>query len=111
MKNFLYILFLLIFAAGSAQKTENIFENSESGSVYEENSKMSDLEVDTYARSGTPGGLPGDDDLPIDDYIPLLVLTAIGIIVYTRFSKKEPLWVIEQRWKATTVVNNPSPQI
>lgn len=89
MKNLLYLLFLLIFAIGPAQNTDNLFEKSESGSVYEENSKISNLEEDSYARDGGAGGMPAGDDLPIDDYIPLLALTAVGLIVYTRYMKKQ----------------------
>lgn len=36
-----------------------------------------------------PGNPDGEDDLPVDDYIPLLLLTGVGIIVYTTYRKKQ----------------------
>ena len=39
-------------------------------------------------NSGGGGNLPGDDDVPIDDYIPLLILMAAGIIAYSTYKKK-----------------------
>lgn len=74
MKKILLILTLLIYGAAISQQSENRFQQSE------------DAEVagDAYSTQNLgPGGPPGDDDpepVPIDDYIPLLLIGAVGII-------------------------------
>lgn len=84
MKN---ILFLFIFCLGTglqAQQDTNPFarsENTAEGS--DPNGK-----ADPQAADG-PGNPDGGDDLPIDDYIPFLVITGVGIIIYTTHKKKK----------------------
>lgn len=36
-----------------------------------------------------PGNPPGEDELPIDDYLPLLLITAVGIIVHAGWRKRK----------------------
>lgn len=79
MKNYLFLVLFLIGSALSAQAQPNRFSEEEQQSV--NSSSAAD-----DAPTGGPGTGSGDclecDDLPIDDYIPLLVLTALGIIIY-----------------------------
>lgn len=80
MKKILYIFFFLIgtlhFGQGVAA---NPFEESEkeSGAFNSGNGDEAEILPDTQKNGGNPG-----DPTPIDDYIPLLVLTALGIIIY-----------------------------
>ena len=80
MKKTLFILILLIYGFSHAQEETNRFKESESTAA------------SVSAASSDPAedfsGPPGDDDLPIDDYIPVLAITAIGIIVYVSYRRK-----------------------
>ena len=58
------------------------------GNRFDEPEKYSETSINTYEQPQAddpqpgPGNPGGEDDLPIDDYIPLLVIAALGIIVY-----------------------------
>lgn len=85
-------LFLFIFFIGNilfAQQGDNRFSQSEkSNSNYEETTSAAE------AANGGPGNPPGDDDpepVPIDDYLPFLMITALGIIIYNTHKKKNLL--------------------
>lgn len=85
-------LFLFIFFIGNilfAQQGDNRFSQSEkSDNGYEE------TRGDTASAVGDPSNPPGDDDpepVPIDDYLPFLVITAVGLIIYVARNKKELL--------------------
>ncbi|MGC4130114.1 MAG: hypothetical protein QM564_11300 [Bergeyella sp.] len=62
---------------GQAQNSGNRFGESQSPS--QSGSGLENEEEDDPGHSG----LDDDDDVPIDDYLPLLALTALGGIVYT----------------------------
>lgn len=92
VKSFLFILLffstsLLIAQERQQTKQGNVFDSS-SSAVNE-----------PYIAGDAPGttasgdaGLEGDDRLaPIDDYIPLLVMTAVGIIMYKAHKKRNLL--------------------
>lgn len=87
MKKVLYIFFLLVSTLHFGQGAANPFEDAEN-----ENSTLeSKPVVESEPHSGTldsGGGNPGDP-LPIDDYMPLLVSTAVGIAIYAARQKKK----------------------
>ena len=83
-------LFLFIFFIGNilfAQQGDNRFSQSEkSNNGYEETHEA------TESALGGPNNPPGDDDpepVPIDDYLPFLVITALGIIILATYKKKK----------------------
>lgn len=79
----------MFFSIGFAQKqSSNRFEETEQeqNSEFGESSTAKEPEV-----ASTPGNPDGDDDLPIDDYIPLLIIAAVGIIVYKSYTKNKTL--------------------
>lgn len=79
------LFYIFLFFSGSliqAQQEDNPFRAAES----KDEIPSHDTGVDQpQAGPANPGG---DDDLPIDDYLPLLVITAVGIIVYTTQKKR-----------------------
>ncbi len=83
MKNYILIFFFSIGSWTQAQQESNLFSNGERSN---ENAIGQEEvpEARVYAV-GDPGNPDGDGDtppVPVDDYIPLLILTAVGIIVY-----------------------------
>ena len=75
---------MLIFTGINAQLSGNRFEEAEQSS-FERNVEQENNEIPDIAKG--PGN-PGEDQLPIDDYIPVLVIIALGAIVYTTYRKK-----------------------
>ena len=45
--------------------------------------------VETLDNPGTDGSIDGEDPIPIDDYIPLLLITGIGLSAYIVIKKKK----------------------
>lgn len=82
MRKYTSIIILFLFVAVGAQGKKNPFEEAENAEKV-----TNPTAVEAIAQKG-PGNPSGDDDLPIDDYIPLLVITAMGIIVYHTYRKK-----------------------
>lgn len=82
MKNLFTIFALFAWGLMVAQQSENRFQNSENP-----------VDVSSAdAQNLGPGGPPGDDDpppVPIDDYIPVLLTGAIGIIFYETYKKRK----------------------
>ena len=80
-----YLLFIFLFFIGSyaqAQEETNPFSSSERQSETtfdEKETPNAGLDI------GNPGG---EDDLPIDDYIPLLVVTAIAFIIFKEYKRR-----------------------
>ena len=88
MKKYIYILIIFISFGVTAQTQTNVFDDT---------AEMAEREEYTDAYSDVPEkepeiaygpGNPGEDPVPIDDYIPLLVIVAMGIIVYNTWRKK-----------------------
>ncbi len=79
MRKFVALLFVLIFNISNAQfqNEENTFTESEARSYETPDERI--------ASGGNPGG---EDDVPIDDYISFLILTAIGGIIYYQRQRK-----------------------
>ena len=88
MKKYIYIFIIFISFGVTAQTQTNVFDDT---------AEMAEREEYTDAYSDVPEkepeiaygpGNPGADPVPIDDYIPLLVIVAMGIIVYNTWRKK-----------------------
>lgn len=63
----------------TAQQEGNPFYDEEnSAKKVELNEKSEDKDITAKG----PGNPDGDDDLPIDDYVPILLLIGLGVIVY-----------------------------
>ncbi|WP_313503743.1 hypothetical protein [Kaistella carnis] len=80
------LLFIFLFLTGTwinSQQEDNPFFRSENNAEVA-NSKD---DIKESQATGGPGNPDGDNDLPIDDYIPILLVTASGMIVY--FSRKK----------------------
>ncbi|OWK73519.1 hypothetical protein CBW16_08375 [Flavobacteriaceae bacterium JJC] len=91
MKKILYIVLLFISAFGYAQKEQNPFGQTEyeNAATKEDNSKDDVQSVPDITGKDGPGN-PGPTN-PIDDYIPLLIITALGMIVYHTYKKRASL--------------------
>lgn len=92
MKKTLYIFFLIISIFSYSQSGPNRFDESENDNVFNRNTNVNDHTSQEGHETAldTGGGNPGDP-LPIDNYIPFLAITAVGIIVYTAQKKKKLL--------------------
>ncbi|KIA89133.1 hypothetical protein [Kaistella jeonii] len=92
MKKTLYFFFILISFVSYAQNGPNPFAEKESDNAFNRTNATKDNE--TQANHDTafdPGGGNPGSSVPIDNYIPLLVITAVGIIVYNTHQKKKML--------------------
>lgn len=88
MKNFfLSLIFILITGiAISQEREENTFQQSENqatGNASGANGSIGDNQV----QSG-PGNPNGSDEVPIDDYLPALVIIGASLIIYRLKSNK-----------------------
>ena len=89
MKKIRYILFLLISFFSFAQSGPNPFAEKESESAFNKPNATKDNE--TQVKDNTdfdPGGGNPGNPVPIDNYIPLLIITAVGIMVYHTSQRK-----------------------
>lgn len=81
MKKILLVFALFIYGLAISQQSGNRFDSSEGAE--------NDANYNSTQNRG-PGGPPGDDDpdpVPIDDYIPVLLVGAFGIIIYRAYKK------------------------
>lgn len=104
MRNYLIIfsLFFSVLSFGQGQGNPFVGENtnSNSGNLYSKpqsvdgeeqlrtpdpNSNDKAFDATETERAAADGG-PGSDGLPIDDYIPVFIVVAVGIIFYKRRS-------------------------
>ena len=87
MKRFFILILISVFSVVTAQQSKNRFEEGEHSGFERNVDHTNDQKTD----DPQPGpGNPGDP-VPIDQYIPFMVLAAVGIIVYhTRQSKMLP---------------------
>ena len=76
MKKLIYIILFSISILTFAQKPPNRFEAEEIATALP---KEKVIESPIAKNPGDPG-----DPMPIDDYIPLLVITAIGLIIFNQ---------------------------
>ena len=87
MKKFVFVFLLLIGCLVSAQHDANPFDEPETTVENNEADEIGDVTNSAGNPDGTDDPLP----LPIDDYMPLLVIAAVGIIVCTAQKKKNVL--------------------
>lgn len=89
MKKYIYIFIIFISFGVTAQTQTNVFDDT---------AEMAEREEYTDAYSDVPEkepeiaygpGNPGEDPVPIDDYLPLLLVTAVGIIVHAGWRKRK----------------------
>lgn len=80
MKKFIYIILFSISILTFAQKPPNRFMEEESvNAVSKEETTSAKMTLDNPGNVGDP--------LPINDYIPFLIITAMGLIVFTKYRK------------------------
>lgn len=87
MNKILFLSFLFFYSAVFSQGKDNPFNASENEtfSTSQNQFASADPAVDEDTQNFGP---PGEDDtVPIDDYIPLLFLVAIGMIVVIHYRK------------------------
>ena len=82
LRNLFFIIFILIGSLWGAQQLhqeENVFSEPEQREA-----------PNRGPGTGSDGELEGEDvTVSISGYIPLLLLTAFGIIIYTEYKKKK----------------------
>ena len=85
MKKYLTILILFLSLSVFAQEETNPFATSENRNTETPaNGESKDSEVVVSKGPGGPG-----EPVPINDYIPLLLLAAVGLIVYQVRKQKQ----------------------
>lgn len=89
MRNIIAVIFLLISVLVYSQST-NVFANGEQNSSDPASSRVYDSSDNLVATEAADddGPPPPTDPVPIDDYIPLLLIAAMGLIVYNTYRKK-----------------------
>lgn len=90
MKRLFIVMLLSLFTAGFAQQSANRF-NEEASQNIDENNKTNQAAEDYTDQPHAGPGNPGPNPVPVDDYLPFLVITAVGLIIYVARNKKELL--------------------
>ena len=88
MKRILILILFSFFSTVVAQESANRFKEGEDEATYQKANLPDNSSLGDQPQPG-PGN-PGDT-VPIDDYIPLLVIAAVGIIIYQTQKKKNLL--------------------
>jgi hypothetical protein len=95
MKKSLYLFFILTSLFCSAQSGPNPFAEKESNNTFSKGTAARETQSQPAPQNqqgesnlDSGGGNPADP-LPIDNYIPLLIITAVGIIVYQTNKQKK----------------------
>lgn len=84
MKKTIYLLLLVLSVSCFAQQGSNPFAEPESRNTFSRDQGVEERSGGEKVQPSTQkdgGGNPGDP-APIDDYLPLLVVVAVGLIVY-----------------------------
>ena len=81
-----FFLVLSLMMVNAQQEEVNSFQQSENQATGNANSLKGSV-GDSQVQSG-PGNVPGDDEIPIDDYLPALVIIGAILIIYQLKSKK-----------------------
>ena len=89
MRKYIYILMIFISLGVEAQTQNNIFDDSAEMSERKDyTDDYADIPEKEPEIAKGPGN-PGEDPVPIDDYLPLLLITAVGIIVHAGWRKRK----------------------
>lgn len=94
MKKYLSVLFIAFSAVTFAQFQDNLFEKEKAtakptSEISTNAEAETTLDVDaSSADEGNPGN-PGDEPVPIDDYLPVLLLSGFALVVYYQRRNKE----------------------
>lgn len=81
-KSFLSLIFILITGLIIAQEQEeNTFQQSENKATGTRSNGSAIGAVGSEQEQG-PGNPPGEDEIPVDDYLPLLALVGSALVVY-----------------------------
>ena len=81
-----FFLVLSLMMVNAQQEEVNSFQQSENQATGNANSVKGSV-GDSQVQSG-PGDPPGEDEVPIDDYLPILALIGATLIIYQLKSKK-----------------------
>ena len=81
-----FFLVLSLMMVNAQQEEVNSFQQSENQATGNANSLKGSV-GDSQVQSG-PGQPPGDEEIPIDDYLPALVIIGASLIIYQLKSKK-----------------------
>ena len=81
-----FFLVLSLMMVNAQQDEVNSFQQSENQATGNASSVKGSV-GDSQVQSG-PGNVPGDDEIPIDDYLPALVIIGATLIIYQLKSKK-----------------------
>ena len=89
MKKYIYIFIIFISFGVTAQTQTNVFDDTAEMAERKDNSDVyADMPEKEPEIARGPGN-PGEDPVPIDDYLPLLLITAVGIIVHAGCRKRK----------------------
>ncbi|WP_332030204.1 hypothetical protein [Kaistella sp.] len=87
MKKYIAIIIIFISFGVTAQTQANIFDDTaepaEQGTRTDTYSDVPEKEPEVAYSPGNPG-----EPVPIDDYLPLLVIIAAGLITYKTYGRK-----------------------
>ena len=81
-----FFLVLSLMMVNAQQEEVNSFQQSENQATGNANSLKGSV-GDSQVQSG-PGHPLGDEEIPIDDYLPALVIIGASLIIYQLKSKK-----------------------
>lgn len=71
----------LSYSQTNVENNDNVFQQAESSEASASNTPVMQEE----AGANPP---PGDDELPIDNYIPVLLIISVGLIMHQHYKKK-----------------------
>ncbi len=90
MKKTIYLILLVISVFGFAQQGPNPFSEPESQNAFSrDNSVKDERPKGGQVQSLDGGGGNPGDPVPNDNYIPFLLLTAVGLIIYQVRKQKQ----------------------
>ena len=89
MKKYIYIFIIFISFGVTAQTQTNVFDDTaEMAERKDYTDDYADIPEKEPEIAKGPGN-PGEDPVPIDDYLPVLLITAVGIIVHAGWRKRK----------------------
>lgn len=92
MRKLVYIGFFLLTSIGSLASAQYADQDNRFNQSQEHNSNQKEVSPSTQEETIDKGaqnrGPSNPGDIPIDDYIPLLMLAGIGLVLYINKNKK-----------------------